>query len=317
MKLKELLEDVGLDAAQIYDVVPSAIFTVDKKKRITGWNKRAAEITGYSLEEALGKPCLIVGGETCRSKCELHSDEQPEITRNMECVIKTKDGRSKTIAKSSNVLRDKDGNIIGAIGIFEDITERKKAEEIMQKRADILDFIDHPIYVINRDLVYVFANNKLISRLELSSPDEIMGKTYGEFHTEEQTKEFVKKIEDVFSTGETRRYEYESQRGEMKKYMRTLSPNTDRDGKVVSVTISSDDISTIMPTGPDQLITICAYCKKIKNNKGKWMALEAYFAEKIDSRFSHGMCPGCSEEAYKELNLLRKLPEKTEIIQEL
>lgn len=317
MKLKELLEKVGLDAAQIYDVVPSAIFTVDRNKRITSWNKRAAEITGYSLKEALGKSCLILGGEACRQQCKLFSEDRPEILKDMECDIKTKDGRSKTVAKSLDVLRDGDGNIIGAVESFEDITERKKAEEIMQKRADILNFIDHPIYVVNQDLVYLFGNNKLISRLELSSIDEIIGKTYGEFHTEEQTEEFAQKVEEVFSTGETKRYEYESRRGEKRKYMRTLSPNTDLTGEVVSVTISSDDISTIMPDKPGQLITICAYCKKIKNKKGRWIALEAYFAEKIDSRFSHGMCPGCSVEAYKELNLLRKLPEKKELPQEL
>jgi PAS domain S-box-containing protein len=317
MKLKELLKKVGLDAAQIYDVVPSAVFTVDKKKRITSWNKRAAEITGYTLEDVLGESCLTLGGEGCRSKCRLFSEGEPKPIRAMSCDIKTKGGETKKISKSLDVLRDKKGVIIGAVESFEDITERIKAEEIMRKRADILNFIDHPIYVVDRNLAYLFCNNKLISRLNLSSLDEIIGKTYGEFHTKEQAEEFAQKVEEVFATGETLRYEYESQRGEIRKYKRTLSPNTNFEGKVVSVTISSDDISAIMHGEQGQLITICAYCKKIKNKKNRWMALEAYFADKIDLKFSHGMCPNCSEEAYKELKLLKQHPPKKDEMQEL
>jgi len=310
MKLKKLLKKVGLDAAQIYDVVPSALFTVNNQKHITSWNKRAEEITGYSPEEAVGKPCLILGGESCLSSCDLFSLDKPKPIRDLECKILTRNGKSKIVAKNLDVLRDEQGNIIGGVESFEDITERKKAEEIMQKRAAILDFIDHPIYVVNEKLVYLFGNNKLISRLELSSFDEIIGKTYGEFHTEEQTREFADRVAEVFRTGKTLRYEYESQRGDKGKYQRTLSPNTDKPGKVVSVTISSDDISTIKPGKPGQLITICAYCKKIKNEKGHWQSIEAYFGEKAQSRFSHGMCPTCSLDAYKELNLIKNLATK-------
>lgn len=309
MKLKKLLEKVGLDAAQIYDVVPSALFTVDNQKYITSWNKRAAEITGYSTEEAVGQSCLLLGGESCQSSCELFSVDEPKPIRNLECKIKTKNGRSKIVAKSLDVLRDEQGNIIGGVESFEDITERKKAEEIMQKRAAILDFIDQPIYVVNKNLVYLFGNNKLISRLELSSFDEIIGKTYGEFHTEEQTREFAERVAEVFRTGKTLRYEYDSQRGDKGKYQRTLSPNTGETGKVVSVTISSDDISTIKPE-PGELITICAYCKKIKNEKGHWQSIEAYFGEKNQARFSHGMCPACSVDAYKELKLIKSISAK-------
>jgi hypothetical protein len=164
--------------------------------------------------------------------------------------------------------------------------------------------------VVNENLVYLFGNNKLISRLKLSSFDEIIGKTYSEFHTAEQTKDFAERVAEVFRTGKTLRYEYESQRGDKGEYQRTLSPNTNETGKVVSITISSDDISTIKPDKPGQLITICAYCKKIKNEKGHWQSIEAYFEDKIQSRFSHGMCPSCSVDAYKELKLIKIISPK-------
>ncbi|HOT76117.1 MAG TPA: PAS domain S-box protein, partial [Candidatus Wallbacteria bacterium] len=47
-------------AELIYQVTPSAIFTVDKNCTITSWNDRAAELTGHSPKEAVGKKCFIL-----------------------------------------------------------------------------------------------------------------------------------------------------------------------------------------------------------------------------------------------------------------
>lgn len=45
-------------------------------------------------------------------------------------------------------------------------------------------------------------------------------------------------------------------------------------------------------------IPICSSCKKIRDDKGYWNRLEAYFEEHSDASFSHGMCPECTEEMY-------------------
>lgn len=116
-------------AELIYKVVPSAIFTVDKQKRITSWNNRALELTGYTQEEVLGKECTIFTEDPCREKCGLYSDEVKKPVKNKDCTIKRKDGKALLVLKSCDLLKDKEGNIIGGIESFEDITERKKFEE--------------------------------------------------------------------------------------------------------------------------------------------------------------------------------------------
>jgi len=40
-------------AELLFRISPSAIFTLDKEMRITSWNDKAAEITGYSREYIL------------------------------------------------------------------------------------------------------------------------------------------------------------------------------------------------------------------------------------------------------------------------
>jgi K+-sensing histidine kinase KdpD len=46
------------------------------------------------------------------------------------------------------------------------------------------------------------------------------------------------------------------------------------------------------------LLPICAACKSIRDEQGKWRQMEAYISEHSDARFSHGMCPECARKWY-------------------
>jgi YesN/AraC family two-component response regulator len=48
------------------------------------------------------------------------------------------------------------------------------------------------------------------------------------------------------------------------------------------------------------LLPICANCKKVRNDKGYWEAVEGYFSKHSDVQFSHGICPECIEKYYPE-----------------
>ncbi|MGV8120997.1 MAG: response regulator [Candidatus Xenobiia bacterium LiM19] len=50
------------------------------------------------------------------------------------------------------------------------------------------------------------------------------------------------------------------------------------------------------------LLPICTYCKKIRDDKGYWQSLEKYFFEHSEMRFSHGLCPECIEKYYPDYN---------------
>lgn len=41
------------------------------------------------------------------------------------------------------------------------------------------------------------------------------------------------------------------------------------------------------------LLPICAYCKRIRDDKDYWQQIEHYLAERSDAQFSHGICPQC------------------------
>jgi sigma-B regulation protein RsbU (phosphoserine phosphatase) len=43
------------------------------------------------------------------------------------------------------------------------------------------------------------------------------------------------------------------------------------------------------------LIPICSYCRKIRNDGNYWQMVETYINEQTGSNFTHGICPTCSE----------------------
>lgn len=46
------------------------------------------------------------------------------------------------------------------------------------------------------------------------------------------------------------------------------------------------------------LISICASCKNIRNDRGFWQRLEEYVTEHSDVQFSHGLCKPCINRLY-------------------
>ena len=45
-------------------------------------------------------------------------------------------------------------------------------------------------------------------------------------------------------------------------------------------------------------IPICASCKRIRDDDGKWVSIEEYISDRSGVEFTHGICPECSEKLY-------------------
>ncbi|HEX8370761.1 MAG TPA: PAS domain S-box protein [Pyrinomonadaceae bacterium] len=101
---------------------------------ISSWNKGAQRIFGYTAEEVIGKPVLILIPPD-------HHNEEPTILKRIrageriehyETVRKTKDGRLIDISLTVSPIKDASGKIIGASKIARDITDLKQAEKQIQ-----------------------------------------------------------------------------------------------------------------------------------------------------------------------------------------
>jgi PAS domain S-box-containing protein len=124
----------------IFHTIPSAIFTVDNNKIITSWNKKAEEITGYSDKELIGKPCIFFNSITCGSSCQLLDSFPPSAIENKICHLTSKIGKKIIIFKNASFLRDENGNIIGGIESFYDITKQKQLD---QEKKELQEKLNH------------------------------------------------------------------------------------------------------------------------------------------------------------------------------
>lgn len=98
----------------------------------------------------------------------------------------------------------------------------------------------------------------------------------------------------------------------------TAKPLQDDDGKIIGVVEFFQNISKRkelenekqllikkLQTSLDQVkllsgfLPICAYCKKIRDDKGYWSQIESYIRDHSEAEFSHGICPDCVEK-FKE-----------------
>ncbi len=123
----------------------------------------------------------------------------------------------------------------------------KKAKEALveneEKYRSLVESTDDSIYLVDSNYRYLFMNKKCLSRLGFTE-EQIIEKTYGDFHTPEETERFIEKVNIVFETGESVQHEYQSTR-DGKYFFRTLSPVKAQDGKTIAVSIISKNINEL------------------------------------------------------------------------
>jgi len=115
------------------------ISTVDLDGNITFTNTKFAEILGYDVNEILGKNIFDLTTEEGKKvfKESLKRRKKGHIDY-YENVFVRKDGKIVDVLISASPLRDRNGKVIGSIGIILDITERKKWETELQKMNETL-----------------------------------------------------------------------------------------------------------------------------------------------------------------------------------
>jgi RNase P subunit RPR2 len=54
------------------------------------------------------------------------------------------------------------------------------------------------------------------------------------------------------------------------------------------------------------ILPTCMYCKKIRDERSRWVNIEQYISQRTEASFSHGVCPNCYENLVKpELDRVR------------
>ncbi|MBM4271023.1 MAG: PAS domain S-box protein, partial [Deltaproteobacteria bacterium] len=267
MALRESEEKLKESEQRLYNVIegsPIPAFVIGKDHRVLYWNRALEELTGIKTHDVMGttqqwrafyseeRPCmadLLVDGalgdiprwyERRYIKSKL-IDEAYEATDFFPAL----GDEGKWLRFTAAVIRGSSGEVVGAIETLEDVTEHKKTEmfirESEEKYRSLATTADS-MYMIDKDFKYILMNERHLSRFGLPL-EEVIGRNYGDFHSQEATREFVEIVERVFKTGGSVQHEYRSKR-DGRYFLRTFSPVKSADGEVIkAVTVVSKDIT--------------------------------------------------------------------------
>lgn len=205
----------------VLDTIPSWVFWKDRNSVYMGCNYLFAANAGLDRpEEIAGKtdydlPWTREEAESYRADDQMvMSTGIPKL--NYEETQSTADGRLTWVRTSKVPLRDHDGEVVGILGTFEDITERKQAEEalreseeryrsIFNSSAEAFLVFDLDGYIIDANptacQLYGYTCGEMIGRFgrDLVAPDR--RHLFDEFKQVESGKWFTAESEDVRSDG--------------------------------------------------------------------------------------------------------------------
>ena len=117
-----------------------AIFCKTSDGTITAWNSGAEKMFGYPESEAVGKPMLMLMPPECVNEESdiLTRIRQGESVKQFETLRVRKDGHRIDVSATISPIRDSHGTIVGASTIARDVTERKRAEEALREKEQLL-----------------------------------------------------------------------------------------------------------------------------------------------------------------------------------
>ena len=127
----------------ILDSITDGVFTVDENMVITYFNKAAEKITGLPREQAIGQYCFeVLRSNICEKSCALKcSLETGKDVVDRRVTILREDGREFFVSISTSLLKDEDGNFIGGVETFRDLTQLEELKKEIKKNYTFEDII--------------------------------------------------------------------------------------------------------------------------------------------------------------------------------
>jgi diguanylate cyclase (GGDEF)-like protein/PAS domain S-box-containing protein len=120
----------------VVDASPVAIVCTGLDRRIMLWSRVAEQLYGYSAEEAIGVPIRTVPPEgIVESRAMYQRALSGETARDLQTKRLRKDGSRVDVRVAAAPMYNPDGTVRGVAWAHEDITDRKRAEEQLERLA--------------------------------------------------------------------------------------------------------------------------------------------------------------------------------------
>ncbi|MDZ8085301.1 MAG: EAL domain-containing protein [Nostoc sp. DedQUE12b] len=237
--------------------IGDAVITSDEAGTVTFMNPIAEELTGWNYSDAFGKEAAEVfniAHEQTRIKIESPVKKvlQSGVTVGLpeQTILIAKNGTEIPIDDSVAPIKDDNGNITGAVLVFQDITERNEILEALARRQQefkaLVENAPDIISRFNTELRYVYVN-PAIEKVTGISAETFIGKTNAELSLPEEFCLICdRKLGQVFQTKEETEFECSLAIGQQTKhYHARLVPELTNDGSVYFVLSIARNITAL------------------------------------------------------------------------
>jgi PAS domain S-box-containing protein len=183
-RIEETLRETNLFLQNILESsFAISILYTDREGTILYWNRGAENIFGYKAEEIIGNHKVDIlypqNDEKTKNKIEEVRSFIFQNKQGTRCEIQeiTKDKRKLWIDLNLTPRFDATGEVSGILGVGQDITERKRMEEMLLKAAHewrtTFDAISDVVCLINLDREIIRCNKAMTKLMKLPFTDII------------------------------------------------------------------------------------------------------------------------------------------------
>jgi len=196
--------------------IGDGVIATDVEGHVTSMNAVAEALTGWTGGEALGKPLtevFRVVNERTRATVENPAArairEGAIVGLANHSILTARDGSERPIDDSAAPIRSKNGQVVGCVLVFRDITERRRIESLIRaKETELQTIFDRSPFFLtrcSRDLRYLYVSRAYAEMLGMR-PEEINGRPIVEVMGEERFRQIEPYIRRVLQ-GEPVQYE--------------------------------------------------------------------------------------------------------------
>ncbi|KUF98466.1 Malate dehydrogenase [Phytophthora nicotianae] len=233
--------------SRLIDTANAPIFGVDCNYEVIIWNKKAAAITEYTNEDTIGQELFKFISEDYRDAVAKVFSKALEGkgTANFDFPLITKSGRRLDILLNATPKYDHFGNICGAVGIGQDITDRRAQE---QEYTRLIDTANAPIFGVDANGCVNIWNKKAADTTQYPN-EEVLGANLVENFIPEDFREAVWTVLSQALEGqETANFEFPliTKDGRRVEILLNATPRYNEKGVVIGVVGIGQDITIRM-----------------------------------------------------------------------
>jgi diguanylate cyclase (GGDEF)-like protein/PAS domain S-box-containing protein len=188
-----------------------SIIATSPEGTITVFNSGAERMIGYSAEEMIGRRSLLdlhVPEELASHAAALSSElgaapggfealvvrAARQGVEEREWTYVRKDGRTITVLVSVTAIRDERGEITGFLHVGMDVSERKRAEELLRTQSAAIAASMDGIAILNERLEFTYCNDALTVLFGYSSPTELLGRSICDLYDPPEQIRFITSV---------------------------------------------------------------------------------------------------------------------------